>query len=642
MWSVIRDAAMWIVRALLIIALVAEPALAQMVSPLDAARQDQQQQQQQPSNGNQSQSSPQPPDQTPTGLPLLSPSTVGDQNPTTVVQLGDPAAARQSLLGQNGRMSNPPGPGEFERYLERVVGKKIPRFGADLLLPSARDFAVPATATVPPDYRINVGDIVSISMAGSIQGSVERQVDTNGNVFLPSVGQIHLAGVREGDLKDVLAKAIGTQYRHFRVGVRLSSLRGIHVFVTGFANNPGAFTLSGLATVSNAVLQAGGPSAGGSFRSVELIRDGHRIADFDLYKLLLHGSRADDPVLEDQDVLVIPPAGPQVAVIGSVHQEAIYELLPNETLGDALRLAGGRTSLAETDRAIVYRANPAYQPGPLEVPSGSLDRTDALPADILQVLPSGSLVQPTSRQAVIVRIEGEVEHPGNYFVASGTPLQKVVALAGGLTSRAFPFGTKLLRQSIVAQQREGYKEALDQFELSLATAPLTTSSGVNPDIQKAQLAGAKETLDQLRKAEPDGRLVLAIAPTATTLPGGLLLENGDRIEIPPRPTSVGVFGAVYRPASFELSGQPMKVKNYIEQAGGPIRAADKSHIFVVRASGAVLTRDRGAMDARVLPGDVIFVPVKTSSRSILDRIARFASIVFQFGLSAATVAAISR
>ena len=96
----------------------------------------------------------------------------------------------------------PPKPGEFERYVERVIGRKLPRFGSDLLLPEARDFATPAEATVPPDYVLNPGDVVSIAMAGSVEGSVEREIDANGNIFLPKIGTIHLAGVRNADLHD--------------------------------------------------------------------------------------------------------------------------------------------------------------------------------------------------------------------------------------------------------------------------------------------------------------------------------------------------------------------------------------------------------------------------------------------------------
>src|SRR6185369_8286785 len=206
-----------------------------------------------------------------------------------------------------------------------------------------------------------------IYLTGSVEGSVEREIDTNGRIFLPSVGHIQLAGVRYADLRDKIAEAVGRQYRGYSVGVGIKKLRGIRVYVTGFANNPGAFTVSGLSTIANAVFQAGGPSSGGSFRSVKLYRNGAEVADFDLYQLLRGGNRVNDAVLQNEDVLFIPPSGEQVAVIGSVQQEAIYEAKPGETIEQILAAAGGPNVLADTGRVIVYHAQDIANVGPREV-----------------------------------------------------------------------------------------------------------------------------------------------------------------------------------------------------------------------------------------------------------------------------------
>ncbi|MFN3830526.1 MAG: SLBB domain-containing protein, partial [Tepidimonas ignava] len=181
-------------------------------------------------------------------------------------------------------------------------------------------------------------------------------------------GTIKVAGVRYADLRSTLVRAIGAEYRFFDVNVTMRSLRGVRVYVTGFANNPGAFTLSSLATAINAVLQAGGPNSGGSFRSVKIYRNGREIADLDLYRLLRGGLRDGDIVLQNEDVLFIPPVGEQVAVIGSVQEEAIYELRAGETLADALRLAGGANVLADADRMILYRTSDLTNREPIEVP----------------------------------------------------------------------------------------------------------------------------------------------------------------------------------------------------------------------------------------------------------------------------------
>jgi polysaccharide export outer membrane protein len=541
------------------------------------------------------------------------------------------------------RLKPPPPPSEFEQFVERAIGRKLPRFGADLLLPSNRDYAVPATATVPPGYVLNVGDIVAISMTGSIEGSVDKEIDTNGRIFLPRVGSIQLAGVRYGDLKDVISAAIGTQYRAYTVNVGIRHLRGLRIYVTGFANNPGAYSLNSLSTMSNAVLAAGGPAAGGSFRSAKLYRNNELIGDFDLYQFILGGSKAGDMVLQNEDVLFIPPVGEQVAITGSVNAEAIYESKPGETLATLVSFAGGLNSLADASRLMLYRPSNFDTVGVLEVSRAEADTMAARGGDIIKILSEGTLLRPVSKQSVLVRIEGEVNAPGNYYVPANTPLSTVLEKAGGLTPRAFVFGTRFERSSVRLQQRESFNEAIQQLEISLAASPLTADQSQGAGERSAQLAGARAVLDRLREAEPDGRVVFDLPPTASVLPGDIILENNDRIVVPPRPTTVGVFGAVYRPASFALNeARPQRVGDYIERAGGPLRAADKKGIFVVRANGAVLSHRNGALKSDVLPGDVIFVPVKAQAGSTWAKIRDIASTVFQLGLGAATLVAITK
>jgi protein involved in polysaccharide export with SLBB domain len=574
---------------------------------------------------------------------ILEPRSVSDDKGMvlTIDQLRSPM---QQSRGATGELWKAPAePGEFEAYVAKVLGRRLPRFGEDLLLPSARDFATPSTASIPPDYIINPGDTITISLAGSLDGSVEREVDTNGNIFLPNVGTIHVAGIRYRDLHDTVANAIGKQYKGYTVGVTISKLRGIRVYVTGFANNPGAFTVSSLSTLTNAVLQAGGPSAGGSFRSVKLYRNGHEVADYDLYQLLRGGNRINDAVLQNEDVLFIPPAGEQVAVFGSVNEEAIYEAKTGESIADMLAAAGGPNTLGDKSRVILYRTTDPARLGPQQVSTAQAAQTEVSGGDLLQVLSKGSLVQPIDRQSVLVRVEGEVNRPGYYYVAPSTPLHTVMELAGGLTPRAYPYGTQFTRQSVRIQQQASFKEAISQLELTLAAAPLTADTSQSESDRAAALAGARAVLEKLKAAKPDGRVVLNIAPKANALPGNVLLENNDAIYVPPMSTTVGVFGAVYRPASFNLGDErPLRVKDYIDRAGGTLRSADRGGIFVVRANGDVISKKSGALGDRVLPGDVIFVPVRTQSNGFWTKFKDITTTLFQLGLSAATITAVTR
>lgn len=578
-----------------------------------------------------------------TGQQILQPYSVNEtsRNLLTLDQL---FGARQQNDVQGTLIRQPPQPGEFEEYIERILGRKLPRYGSQLILPAQRDFAAPATATVPPDYIVQPGDSIVISLAGSMDGSVEREVDNNGRIFLSGVGPVKVAGVRHSDLRDTIARAIGRQFRGFTVSVEIKQLRGIRVYVTGLANNPGAFTVSSLSTLANAVFQAGGPASGGSWRSIKLYRNGQEITDFDLYQLMRGGSRVNDVQLQNEDVLFIPPAGEQVAVIGSVQEEAIYEARPGESIADMLAAAGGPNTLADRSRVVLYRTSDEENPGPKEIDYTRANDRPIKGGDIIQMLSTGTLAMPIDRQSVLVRIEGEVNRPGIYYVAPNTPASEILARAGGLTSRAYPFGTRFTRQSVKLQQQESFREALRQLELTLAAAPLTANSSISESERNSQLAGARAVLERLRDAQPDGRVVLQLAPNATSISGSILMENNDAIYVPPRPTTVGVFGAIYRPASFLVTdgATTLKVKDYIEKAGGTLRAADRGNIFLVRANGEVLSRKRGALSARVLPGDIIFVPVRTQGSSFWSKFKDISQTLFQLGLSAATVVAVTQ
>lgn len=576
------------------------------------------------------------------GQQILSPYSINDPASQTLTAQQLMLARQQQPGYEQGLLKRqPPAPGEFEKYVSKLLGRKLPRYGENFVLPALRDFATPATATVPADYIVQPGDTIQISLSGSIDGSVEREVDTNGRIFLAGVGAVRVGGVRHADLREVISAAVGRQYRGYTVSVTIRQLRGIRVYVTGLANNPGAFTVSSLSTLANAVFQAGGPSSGGSWRSIKLYRNGQEVADFDLYQLMRGGSRVNDTALQNEDVLFIPPAGEQVAVIGSVQEEAIYEAKPGESVADMLAAAGGPNTLADRSRVILYRTGDVTVAGPRQIAIADTAVQPIKAGDIVQMLSTGSLAMPIDRQSVLVRVEGEVNRPGIYFVPPNTPTSAIIEQAGGLTPSAYVFGTKFTRQSVKIQQQESFREAVRQLELSLAAAPLTADTSTSEGERANQINSAKAVLERLREAQPDGRVVLELTPTSASLPGNILLENNDAFYVPPKASTVGVFGAVYRPASFLLgNGQSGRVKQYIEKAGGTLRAADRGETFLVRANGEVISKRRGAMSTKVVPGDVVFVPIKTQGSTFWAKFKDITQTLFQLGLSAATVAAV--
>ena len=146
-------------------------------------------------------------------------------------------------------------------------------------------------------------------------------------------------------------------------------------------------------------------------------------------------------------------------------------------------------------------------------------------------------------------------------------------------------------------------------------------------------------MDQLRARKPDGRLIFDLPVTATTLPGDLILENNDTIYVPPRPVTVGVFGAVPSPASFAYR-EGRTIREFVEAAGGVQGLGDKSEIFVVRANGTVLARGGKALGQKALPGDLIYVPIDANRGEFWARLRDITGTLFGGLVGAASVKAL--
>jgi len=530
---------------------------------------------------------------------------------------------------------------EFETFVSDIVGKPLRRFGADLLVPGARDFTSPPTTTLPGDYRLNPGDELILGLTGSVQASNLRLViDSEGRIFVPRVGAIVVGGIRYGDVQGVIARQVARQYRGFDLEVTVGRLRGITVYVTGFAATPGSYTVSSLSTLVNAVLAAGGPSSGGSFRSLQLRRNGQLVSDFDLYDLLLKGDKSGDAALQNGDVIYVAPAGAQVAVIGSVNREAIFEVGPGETLNDAVLYAGGVNTVADGSRLMVLDSLGQRDTGWQQLSAAEAEGRKASRGDIVRVLSNVGIARPLQQQSVLVTISGEVSRPGRYYFAPGTRMSDVVTQAGGLTSDAFPYASIITRESVKQQQRVSFDRAIKDLELLLTTQPVVSANRAQLT-QPANLTQVRAVVDQLRTREPDGRLVFDLPVTATALPDDLILENNDTIYVPPRPVTVGVFGAVPSPASFAYRPNAT-IGEFVRSAGGVQKLGDKSEVFIVRANGTVYApHGRRVMSERALPGDLIYVPIDADRGEFWARLRDITGSLFGGLVGAASIKALT-
>lgn len=243
----------------------------------------------------------------------------------------------------------------FQDFVKTTLGRDLPIYGESLFRGRPSTFAPVTDLPVPADYLVGTGDELVIQAWGQLQMQYRATVDRSGNIYIPQVGQVNVAGVPYADLNQHIKQGVGKYFKGFELSVSLGKLRSIQIYVVGAARQPGAYTVSSLSSLVSAVFASGGPRPDGSMRRIQLKRGDRVVKEFDLYDLLLAGDKSKDVALRSGDVIFIPAIGNQVALAGSVNNQAIFELKPGEVLGDLLRFAGGLSTTAAGHKAMVER-----------------------------------------------------------------------------------------------------------------------------------------------------------------------------------------------------------------------------------------------------------------------------------------------
>jgi protein involved in polysaccharide export with SLBB domain len=725
-------------------------------------------------------------------------------------------------------------PTEFQRFVASTTGRMLPIYGARLFVSLPASFGPIDQGPAPQDMVIGTGDELRIRIWGQINFSANLRVSREGEIYLPKAGAVHVAGLTFSSVAGHLRQALERVYRNFELSVDMGEIHSIQVYVTGQARQPGEYTVSALSTLMNAVFLSGGPSGAGSMRHVELKREGKVLTDFDLYALLVKGDKTGDVQLQAGDVLFIPAAGPQVALLGSVRLAAIYELRGLESIEGLFEAAGGRTAMASGGRISVERiedhaqrrafelntdaaslatlladgdivridpiisnyretvtlrgsvANPGRflwhtgmrlselmpdkdslvsrdywwkrtqlgLPAPEFVPFSSLasqsqarifselihdtqaqpsasdssaamrkaldarssgaagplagsevnsqtgrettllrpafqtdwnyaviERLDMAtmatslipfnlgmlvlghdasqdlelqPGDMVTVFSQDDIHQPIDRQTKYVRLEGEFVQAGVYSVLPGETMRSLVKRAGGLTVKAYLYGSEFTRISTQALEQQRLKEYADRLEHQLARSSIKMaglgSSGPNSSsqetVQQGQIASTdRDLIARLRQLQPTGRIVLNMRPRSmgeSDLPE-TPLEDGDLLLVPSTPVTIQVVGAVLNQNAF-LFHNGARAGEYLHLAGGPNRDADRKQTFVLRADGSVTGHNAGQSifssgfnNVRLYPGDTIVVPEKNIGPGAMREFLSWSQMFSQLALGAAAI-----
>jgi len=289
----------------------------------------------------------------------------------------------------------------------------------------------PLDVPLGPDYVIGAGDTLTINMWGGITQSISRVVDRDGRILLPDAGSLDVAGLPLQRAESLIEEALKKQYRDVQATVTVSRLRSVRVYVVGDVQRPGGYDISSLATPLSALYAAGGPTSVGSLRVARHYRGQQLIEDVDLYDFLLHGVRKGSAHFESGDTLLVPPAGPQVAISGAVKRPAIYEVKAGDaTLASLISDAGGVTASASLGHITIDRIDSNHQRETVTL-KGADDGSSPSEGDAVTTyqLKDGDRIRigpilPYSQRAIY--LEGHVARPGRLPYTDGMRLSDVL------------------------------------------------------------------------------------------------------------------------------------------------------------------------------------------------------------------------
>lgn len=491
---------------------------------------------------------------------------------------------------------------------QEATGQRPPPLGAELFEGEAATYS---PQILDASYMLQPGDRVTVSLYGGVTAQAELIVDARGNIVIPNVGPVPLAGVRAGDVQTVVTAAVRRVYNEsVRVYAAALVAAPIQVFVTGPVERPGVYPSAPGDSVVTLLQRAGGIDANrGSYRNIRIVRDGQVMAVADLYEFLRLGSLPDFS-FRNGDAVVVGEQGPVVSVEGTVRAPFTFEL-EGPGLGSQI-LTYARPRPETTHAALV----------------GTRDRmpvTSYLTLDQFagQPVADGDRIRfekDVRATQLAIRVEGAHDGPSVFTVPRGATVGQVLAQVP-IDPSADRSSIYIRRESVRRTQKQMLEDSLHRLERAALTAPMRTPGEASARSQEA--AFITQFVERARGIEP-----LGIVTLANQDPNQVLLEPDDVIVIPEYSQVVTISGEVQAPQS--ILHRSTRVSDYIRAAGGFTSKADRGRVLVLKADGGV--REGG----RVAPGDRILVLPKMDSK-VFELVKDFTQILYQIAIAARAI-----
>ena len=362
-----------------------------------------------------------------------------------------------------------------EQWLKIKKGEQgeLKRFGLDLFAGSPSTFAPISDVPVPANYTVGAGDEIIVQLFGKENETHRLRVNRAGTINFPSLGPVNVAGMHFSDVRDSLTQRVKEQMIGVRSDISLGELRTMQVFVMGDAYKPGAYTVSALTTISQAIYYSGGFGESGALRDIQLKRDGKIIRKLDMYDLLLKGDASNDVRLLPDDVVLIGSVNDTVSIEGEINRPAIYEVKQGETYQQLIQMAGGFTANAHVEQLEIkrYASHGAREALTLDFNKTQDRQSKVKNGDAIKIL------KKSEELTRYVQIEGDVRHPGYVEWRNGL---RVADLFKSVDS-AFN-STADVNYAVVVREINPQRD-IEVFQLSLANAILSPGSQDNLQLQ---------------------------------------------------------------------------------------------------------------------------------------------------------------
>lgn len=466
------------------------------------------------------------------------------------------------------------------------------------------------------DYQLAAGDRVNLRLWGAFNYDGVQPVDAQGNIFVPNVGAVKVAGVRNGDLNAQVEAQVKRVFRA-NVGVyaTMEATQPVKLFVTGFVRAPGLYGGLSSDSVLSYLDRAGGIDPDrGSYLTVQVLRGGRPRAQFNLYDFLLNGHIAQLQ-LQQGDTVMVGPRLRSVQAGGEVFNPYVFEF-NTPTLSAAQLLAMARPTPNATHMSIVRKI-------------GTERRSEYYPLSAAaQVqLSDGDEVTFTADKypgTILVRVEGASLSERTLVLPYGSRLSDVLARLQP-APQANLAALQLFRKSVADRQKELLDTSLHSLETYALTARSATSEEAALRSREAELL--LQFIDRAKNVQPKGQVILANRDAARNT----LLEDGDVLRLPEQSNLVLVSGEVLFPNSLVYDPRA-SAEDYVRQVGGYTQNADASKIIVVHQDGSVDSVSRRTLQ----PGDEIMVLPRIDTKTV-EVTRGITQIIYQIAVAAKVV-----